>query len=78
MVLPWGKYKYQKLPMGICNSPDTFQKIMNKLFNGLECILIINNSNIEEYFNRLKALIKKLKTAYIEVNTEKSFFAKIG
>ena len=21
-VLPWGKYKYNKLPMGLCNSAD--------------------------------------------------------
>ena len=24
IVLPWGKYEYQKLPMGLCNSPDIF------------------------------------------------------
>ena len=22
IILPWGKYKYQRLPMGVCNSPD--------------------------------------------------------
>ena len=26
MVLPWGKYEYQELPMGLCNSPDIFQE----------------------------------------------------
>ena len=26
IVLPWGKYEYQKLPMGLCNSPDIFQE----------------------------------------------------
>ena len=26
LVLPWGKYEYQKLPMGLCNSPDIFQE----------------------------------------------------
>ena len=26
IVLPWGKYKYQKLHMGICNSSDIFQE----------------------------------------------------
>ena len=31
IVLPWGKYEYQKLPMGLCNSPDIFQEKMNKL-----------------------------------------------
>ena len=26
IVLPWGKYEYLKLPMGLCNSPDIFQE----------------------------------------------------
>jgi hypothetical protein len=25
----WGKYEYQRLPMGLCNSPDIFQEKMN-------------------------------------------------
>ena len=36
IVLPWGKYEYQKLPVGLCNSPDIFEKRMNELFNDLE------------------------------------------
>jgi hypothetical protein len=27
-ILPWGKYQYKRLPMGIVNSPDIFQSIM--------------------------------------------------
>ena len=30
-ILPWGKYSYAKLPMGLCNAPDIFQAIMNEL-----------------------------------------------
>ena len=26
IVLPFGKYKYQRIPMGLCNSPDIFQE----------------------------------------------------
>ena len=36
IVLPWGKFEYQKLPMGLCNSPDIFQEKMNELFHDLE------------------------------------------
>eukprot|EP00957_Ditylum_brightwellii_P067686 5137636-Ditylum_brightwellii.AAC.1 len=36
IVLPWGKYEYVKLPMGLCNSPDIFQEKMNELFADLE------------------------------------------
>ena len=36
IVLPWGKYEYQKLPMGLCNAPDIFQENMTNLFRELE------------------------------------------
>src|SRR5687768_14225212 len=36
VVLPWGKYEYLRLPMGLCNSPDIFQEKMSKLMSGLE------------------------------------------
>ena len=36
IVLPWGKYEYQRLPMGLCNSPDIFQEKMSELMTGLE------------------------------------------
>ena len=38
IVMPWGKYKYQCLPMGLCNSPDIFQEHMFELFSDLEFV----------------------------------------
>ena len=35
IILPWGKYHYKRLPMGIANSPEIFQQNMNDLFHGL-------------------------------------------
>ena len=39
IVLPWGKYEYLKLPMGLCNSPDIFQEKMGDLFADLETVI---------------------------------------
>ena len=36
VVLPWGKYEYLCLPMGLCNSPDIFKEKMGDLMEGLE------------------------------------------
>ena len=38
IVLPWGKYEYQRLPMGLCNSPDIFQEKMGTLMQDLEYV----------------------------------------
>ena len=34
----WGKYYYQLLNMGLCNSPDIFQENMSELFFGLDTV----------------------------------------
>ena len=38
IVLPWGKYEYVHLPMGIQNAPDIFQEAMSELMHDLEFI----------------------------------------
>ena len=35
-ILPWGKYRYKRLPMGISNAPDIFQSIMHEILGDLE------------------------------------------
>ena len=40
IVTQWGKYKYQRLPMGLCNSPDIFQDKMSELFIGLYTVRV--------------------------------------
>jgi len=57
IVPPWGKFEYQKLPMGLCNSPDIFQEKMNDLFVGLDYVrayilddlLIISNGTFDDH-----------------------------
>jgi hypothetical protein len=31
VIFPWGKYSYERLPMGIAGSPDIFQSKMSEL-----------------------------------------------
>jgi len=38
IMLPWGKYEYNALPMGLCNSPDIFQEKMSELMQGLNFV----------------------------------------
>ena len=34
ILLPWEKYCYKRIPMGVANSPYIFQQKMNDLFHG--------------------------------------------
>ena len=38
IILPWGKYCYNRLPMGAANSPEKFQQKMNDLCRKFEFI----------------------------------------
>ena len=38
IIIPWGKYWYKRLPMGVAKSPEIFKQKMNYLFHGFEFI----------------------------------------
>lgn len=83
IVLPWGKYEYQRLPMGLCNSPDIFQEKMGELVQDLEYVrayiddlLIVTSDSFEDHVEKLKAVLQLLKDAGLKVNAAKSFFAR--
>jgi hypothetical protein len=61
IVLPWGKYKYKRLPMGIKIAPDVFQNVMSKLTQDMEYV----KTNLDD----LLILSKKTasKTTYLSL-----------
>ena len=42
IVLPRGKHKYQKLPMGVCNSTNIPQEKISKIFEGFDMVHMYN------------------------------------
>ena len=83
VVLPWGKYEYLRLPMGLCNSPDIFQKKMSELMAGLEFaraylddLLIISKTDFNEHLEHLEIALNRLSKAGLKVNTSKCSFCE--
>ena len=83
IVLPWGKYEYIRLPMGLCNSPDIFQEKMGTLMQDLEYVrayiddlLIITKGNWDDHLSKLEEVLKRLQKSGLKVNARKSFFGK--
>ena len=83
VVLPWGKYEYLRLPMGLCNSPDIFQEKMGELMEGLEFarayiddLLVISRNSFDEHLEHLEAVLTRLAAAGLKVNASKSSFCK--
>jgi Reverse transcriptase (RNA-dependent DNA polymerase) len=82
-ILPWGKFRYLRLPMGIKNSPDIFQAVMQDLLGDLEFtrvylddILITSSGNLEEHLEKLNQVLKRLTQAGFRCNVKKCSFAR--
>ena len=83
VVLPWGKYEYLKLPMGLCNSPDIFQEKMSDLMAGLEFaraylddLLVVSKGDFDTHLDHLEQVFTHLAEAGLKVNVTKSHFCK--
>jgi hypothetical protein len=83
VVLPWGKYEYLRLPMGLYNSPDIFQEKMSELMTGLEFarayiddLLVLTNDSFEKHLEHLEIVLSCLNEAGLKVNATKSFFGR--
>jgi hypothetical protein len=79
IILPWGKYEYQRLPMGLCNSPDIFQEKMSSLMYGLDFVctyiddlLCISTGDWDDHLQKLELVFQRLKHANLKVNAKKN------
>ena len=83
IILPWGKYEYIRLPMGLCNSPDIFQEKMSDLMTGLEFVrvyiddlLVITKSTWEDHLLKLSKVFDRMSECGLKVNIKKSSFGQ--
>jgi RNase H-like domain found in reverse transcriptase/Reverse transcriptase (RNA-dependent DNA polymerase) len=81
-MLPFGMYRYKRLPMGLKISPDFFQQRMWELFGDLpfvKCYLddiaIVTNGSCEDHLTKLKVVLQRLQSKGLQINAAKSFCA---
>jgi hypothetical protein len=66
IVMPFGKYKYQRILMGLCNLPDSlFQEKMSELMEGLDFvrtyiddILVIYKKSFDDHLEKLDLVLQ--------------------
>jgi hypothetical protein len=70
IILPWGKYSYLRLSMGVACSPNIFQAKMSELMGTLEfvrtCIddlLCITKGSLDDHLSKLKRVFIRLRDA---------------
>jgi transposase InsO family protein len=82
-ILPWGKYQYERLPMGITNSPDIFQSIMMEVLGDLDYartyiddILITSSGSFDDHLAKLNVVLTRLEDTGFRANVRKCYFAE--
>ena len=75
IIIPWLKYCYKCLPMGVTNYPDIFQLNMNALFNGFEFVRayiddlsILRKVDCKDHVQELELPLNKLKEKGLKYN----------
>jgi RNase H-like domain found in reverse transcriptase/Reverse transcriptase (RNA-dependent DNA polymerase) len=81
--LSFREVRMQRLPMGLCNSPDIFQEKMSELFDGYEFVrayiddlLTLTKGTFKDHLEKLERVLYRWRQAGLKINGNKSFFAK--
>ena len=81
IITQWGKYNYQQLPIGLCNSTDIFQENMSEIFVGLDTvrvyineILPVTKGSWTGHLTVLEEIFARLQKAGLKANVGKSCF----
>ena len=85
IILPWDKYVYNKMPMGMKISADVFQRELSMLFQNMpyclvyiDDILVITKGSFEQHLQAVEKVLEKLKEAGMQLNIDKSHFATVA
>ena len=81
IILPWGKYQYLKILMGLNIWTDIFQRKITKLFDGLDyvmvCIddvLVVTKGSFSNHLTKLHRVLEQMRSKEIQIDPRNSFF----
>ncbi|KAJ8884676.1 hypothetical protein PR048_016534 [Dryococelus australis] len=80
----FGKYRYERLPMGVSSVPEVFQRYNTKIFGDIEGVGIYFDDTIiaavseEEHIQILKVVLKRAKEYSVKFNSSKLLYKYLG
>ena len=81
-MTPFDKYRWLRMPMGICNAPELFHQQMLDAMEGLDVVevyiddLLVHASTMEEHDRRLEIVLDRCRQVGLTLNSEKMELAK--
>lgn len=77
-----GHFQFTVMPFGLCNAPSTFQRLMNRVTEGLEMptylddVIVGTTDNFLHHVSRLRELFCRLRSAGLKLKVSKCHFGK--
>jgi hypothetical protein len=82
VITPFGLWKFLRMPFGLCNAGQSFQRFMDEVLSGLDfafCYLddiLIGSSSTEEHMQHLHLVLQRLQEYGLVLNMEKCELAR--
>ena len=82
VTTPWGLYNYRRLAMGLQNSAQSFQRVVDCVLDGLENVyaylddILVFSRSKADHMATLEKLFKRLDDAGLTLNLKKCEFGK--
>jgi hypothetical protein len=82
-ITKFGTYEFKVMPFGLCNTPATFQKTMDKVLQGIKDKfvlvyfngVIIFSKTFEKHIQHVEEVMKRIRDANFRLKAEKCYFA---
>ncbi len=83
-ITPWGLFKWNRMPFGLCNAPATFQCLMNQVLRKylrkfvlvyLDDIIIYSKT-FEKHKKHIRLVFEALRAAFLMMKPKKCKFAQ--
>lgn len=76
---PFGRYRFARLPFGLNSSSEVFQRIMEQLFSGYPCSIIVDDilvwgANRQEHDENLQKVLERCSEINLKLNKKKCQF----
>ncbi len=79
-IVPWGNYRYRRVPFGLSGAPGFFQFQISKIFQDLSNVevflddILVHSKDENDHTQHLEEVFSRLATANLTLNMKKSHF----
>ena len=80
IITPFGLYEYLRMPFGLKNAAQAFQRLMDTVFQGISCVfvylddILVASSSPHEHIQDLKTVCNRLQQYGLTIRLEKCLF----